>query len=93
MALQHKSKLRFYRELKREIGFVAYLEHVKGAPCRSVFKLHSGTHGLFEEMGRQDKVGGSQKCPNCGTCKESITNVLFNYTSYGFQRIIFFVNI
>ena len=34
MALQHKSKLRDYRELKWEIGFEEYLEHVKEAPSR-----------------------------------------------------------
>ena len=32
MALQHKSKLQVYRELKREIWFEEYLEYVKGAP-------------------------------------------------------------
>ena len=29
MALQHKSKLRVYRELKPEVGFEEYLEYVK----------------------------------------------------------------
>ena len=32
MALQHKSKLCPYRELKREVGSEEYLEFVKGAP-------------------------------------------------------------
>ena len=39
MALQHKSKLRVYRELKHEIGFVKYLEYVKKAPSRLFFKV------------------------------------------------------
>ena len=29
MALQHKSKIQVYRELKQEIGFEEYLEYVK----------------------------------------------------------------
>ena len=33
-ALQHKSKLRVYRELKREIRFEEHLEYVKEAPSR-----------------------------------------------------------
>ena len=32
------------------------------------------------------KRGGSQKCPNCGACKESIEHVLFESVSYDFQR-------
>ena len=34
MTLQHKSKLRVYRDLEWEIGFEEYLEYVKGAPSR-----------------------------------------------------------
>ena len=34
MTLQHKSKLRVYRELKQEIGFEEYLEYVKEVPSR-----------------------------------------------------------
>ena len=34
MGLQHKPKLRVYRELTREIGFEKYLEYVKEAPSR-----------------------------------------------------------
>ena len=32
MALQHKSKLRVYKELKRRIGHEEYLKYVKGTP-------------------------------------------------------------
>ena len=57
----------FYRELKQEIGFEVYLEYVKGAPSRLLFlKFRSGIHGLFEGLGRHDKGGGLQECPNCG---------------------------
>ena len=89
MALQHKSKLRVYRELKREVGFEDYLEYVKGAPSRLFFKFRSGTHGLFEELGRHASRGGSQECPNCGACKESVEHVLFECKSYDFQRHVF----
>ena len=52
MASQHKSKLGVYRKLKWEIGI------------KECLKFHSGTHGLFEELGRHDKEGGSQECPS-----------------------------
>ena len=38
-ALQHKSKLHIYREVKREIGFEEYLEYVRGLPSRLFFKF------------------------------------------------------
>ena len=89
MALQHKSKLRVYRELKREFGFEEYLTHVKGAPSRLFFKFRSGTHGLFEELGRHARGGGSQECPNCEVSKESVEHVLFECASYDSQRLTF----
>ena len=67
IALQHKSKLRVHKELKSEILFEEYLEYVEGATSRLFLKFRSGTHGLFEELGRHDKGGGSHECPNCGT--------------------------
>ena len=73
-ALQHESKLRMYRELKGEIDSEEYLKHVKGAPSRLFLKLHSVTHGLFEELGWHAGGGGSQECRNCGACEE-----LFEY--------------
>ena len=57
MALQHKSKLQVYRELKWEVGFEKYLEYVDGAPSRMFLKFHFGTHGLFEDLGRDAKGG------------------------------------
>ena len=39
--------------MKREIRFEEYLEYVKEAHSRLFFKFRSGTHGLFEELGRQ----------------------------------------
>ena len=58
MALCHKSKLRVYKELKHGVGFEEYLRYVKGPPSRLFFKFCSGTHGLFEELGRHAKRGG-----------------------------------
>ena len=89
MALQHKSKLRAFKELKRAVGFEEYLNHVKGPSSRLLFKFRSGTHGLFEELGRHANRGRSQECPNCGACKESVEHVLFECASYDSQRQIF----
>ena len=66
MALQHESKLRLYKELKCDVGFEEYLQHIKGPSSRLFFNFCSGTHGLFEELGRHAKGSGFQECPNCG---------------------------
>ena len=58
-----------------EIGFEEDLEY-------KWEHLSLGTHGLFEELGRHDKEGGSQESHNCGAYKESIEHVLFDCTSY-----------
>ena len=79
----------WFRELKREIEFEVYLEYVNGALSRQ-FKSRSGTHGLFEELGRHDKMGGSQECPYCGACKKSIERVLLECASCDSQRLDFF---
>ena len=86
MALRRKSKLHVYKELKRGVGFEENLRYVKGLPSRLFFKFRSGTQGLFEELGRHAKGGGSQECPNCGACKESVEHVLFECGSYDSQR-------
>ena len=44
---------------------------------------------MFEELGRHDKVGGSQERPNCGACKELVEHVFFECASYDFQRLDF----
>ena len=33
---------------------------------------------------------GSQECPNCGACKESVEHVLFECASYDSHRLNFF---
>ena len=45
---------------------------------------------MFEELSRHASMGGSQECPNCYACKESIEHVLFECASYDFQRLISF---
>ena len=45
-------------------------------------KFHSGTHGLFEELGRHAKGGGSLECANCGACKELVERTCFECASY-----------
>ena len=89
MALQHKSKLQVYREVKWEIGFEEYLEYVQETPSKLVSKFHFGTHGFFEELGRHDKRGGSKEWPNRGACKESFEHVRFERASYDSQRLEF----
>ena len=50
---------------------------VKGLHSRVFFKFRSCTHGVFEELGRHAKRGGSHECPDCGACEESVEPVLF----------------
>ena len=59
MALQYKSKLCVYKELKCGVGFGEYLKCVKGPSFRLLFKFRSGTHELLEELGRHAKGGGA----------------------------------
>ena len=54
------------------------MKHVNGPSSRLLFRFHSATHGIFEELGRHAKGDGSQECPNCGSCKESAKHVLFD---------------
>ena len=56
----------------------------KGPTYRFCLKFCSGTQGLFEELGRHAKAVGSQECPNCGACKESVEHVCFECAPYGF---------
>ena len=66
--------------MKREIGFEEYLQYVKGAPSELEFKLCSGTHGLFEELGKKASRSGLQECPTCtcGACMEPVEHAFFN---------------
>ena len=86
MALQHKSKSHVYKELKQVVGFDEYLKYVKGPPSILIFMFCSGTHELFEELGRHAKRGGSQECANFGDCKESVEHVLFECASCNSRR-------
>ena len=63
------------------------LEYVKRAPSRLLLKFRSGTHGLFEELGRHAK-GGSHKCRNCGACKESVSFGLFEGSPSSIEAFI-----
>ena len=58
MALQHQSKVQFYRELNKEIGFEEYLQYIKEITSRFFLKFNLDTCGLFEELGRHAKGGG-----------------------------------
>ena len=72
-ALQHKSKLRLYTQLKQEIGFEEYLEYVKGAPSRLFLKFRSVTHGLFEEFCRYDKGVGHRSVLIAGLVRNRLS--------------------
>ena len=89
MALQRKSKLRVYKELECGVGFEEYLKHIKGPSSGLFLKFRSGTHGLYEELGRHAKGGGSQECPTYGACKESVERLLLECASYDSQSQIF----
>ena len=45
------------KELKRGVGSGEYLKLVKGPSSRLFVKFSSGTHGVFEELGRHAKGG------------------------------------
>ena len=47
LALQHKTMLRFFRELEREGGNEEYLKYLNQASARLFLKFHSGAHGFF----------------------------------------------
>ena len=81
--------MRVCKELKHGVGFDEHLKHVKGFSSWLLFKFRSGTHGLFEDLGRHAKGSGSQECPTCGACRESVEHVLFECASYDSQRQIF----
>ena len=66
------------------------MKHVNRPFSTLFLKFLSGTLGLFEELGRHAKWGGSQECPTCGACKEFVEHVLFECASYDSQRQIFF---
>ena len=42
-----------------------------------ILKFRLGTHGLFEELDWHAGGDGSQKCRNCGACRELVEHVLF----------------
>ena len=66
------------------------MQHIKRPSSRLLLKFRSGTHGLFEELGRRTKGGGSQECPNCRACRESVEHVVFECASYDCQTQNFF---
>ena len=47
-----------------------YLEHVKGTFSRLFLKIHSGSNGLFEELGRHAKGDWSREFFNFWACKK-----------------------
>ena len=54
--LNSKVKLSLYRTFGKVVEFKKYLRGVGDAGTRLLFKFRSGTHGLNEELGRQEGV-------------------------------------
>ena len=67
--LNNKTK---YRNFGGEVKFKRYLNEVGDAGTRLLFKLHSGTHGLNEELGRHRGREGKYMCNLCGEDCESV---------------------
>ena len=44
---------KLYKKLKQVGGLEEYFRSVNGPLSRLIFKFHSGTHGLFEELGKE----------------------------------------
>ena len=75
--------------MKWEIGFEEYLECVKGAPSKLFLKFCLGTHELFEELGRYDKVGGSETVLIVGLVRNQLSTFFFGCASCDSQRLDF----
>ena len=76
--------------MKQEIGFKENLEYVNRARSRLLLKIHSGTHGVFKELGRHAKI-----CKELvehvlfSGCKELVELVPFGHASDDSQKLIF----
>ena len=57
-----KSKLRVYRELKKDFECKKYLHGVSDMGSKLLFRFRSGTHGLNEELGRHSSKNSSKAC-------------------------------
>ena len=57
-----KSKLRVYRELTEDFECKKYLHGVSDMGSKLLFKIRSGTHGLYEELGRYSSRNSSKAC-------------------------------
>ena len=76
--------------MKWEIGFEEYLEYVEGAPSRFFKSFVWVPIGCLRSwLGMLRGGGMAQECPNCGACKESGVQVLFECASYDSQILIF----
>ena len=78
MGLQHKSKLKVYRKLKHGIVFEEYLEYIKVAPSGLFLKFRLGTHGLFEELCRDDKGVGHGSVLIAGLVRNQLSMFFLN---------------
>ena len=56
---------------------------------RLLFKLHSGTHGLNEELGRHRGRNVNCMCNLCGEDCESVDYLLWNCPAYSEHGALF----
>lgn len=68
MAMQHKSKLRIYKELKQGTLGLKSIKNVHGALARLFCNFLSGTHGLVEEVSGAMGMGHGHVLSNRARC-------------------------
>ena len=74
--LNNKTKLTIYKTFGGDVKFKRYLNGVGDAGTRLLFKLHSETHGLSEELGRHRGREGKCMCKLFGEDCESVGHFL-----------------
>ena len=73
-----------YKSFAKEADFKTYLHGVSDAGTRLLFKLRSGTHGLYEELGRHRGRNGRTECI---LCEDECESVVYVYGSILLTRI------
>ena len=71
------------------VEFKKYLNGVCDAGSRLLFKFRSGTHGLYEELGRHRGREGKTECSLCGDECENVSHVLWECSAYSSTRACF----
>ena len=91
--LNTKVKLTLYKTFGKAIEFKKYLHGAADAGSRLLFKFRSGTHGLYEELGRHRGRDGNKGCVFCGNECESVSHVLWECSAYSNSRADFLLKL